>query len=218
VIPLATTELLKWHRVENDEEPSQELSTLRSDERTKQAEVEQLKQELSGLLVQQNERLQQFRRRFHGIVQQAINATFKGVVAVDKEEITFRISRERSLAGEAYETLAVLLADLAILLESSSDVVCHPGLLIHDSPREADLNVKLYERVLDTAFLLMPDEQGNLPYQYIVTTTTPPSSSLRQHAVMTLELSSEVGSLFKQQLEAGTPAVEQTLFDATEDE
>ena len=68
--------------------------------------------------------------------------------------MSFRINRERSLAGEAYETLAVLLADVAILLESSVDSICHPGLLIHDSPREADLFVRLYERMLDVAFSL----------------------------------------------------------------
>lgn len=218
VIPLITNDLLKWHRVEQGEEPNQELTALRTQEQQKVEEVERLKRELAELLATQNDRIKQFQQRFHGIVQQAINANFKGVVAVGKEEVAFRISRERSLAGEAYETLAVLLADLAVLMESSSETVCHPGLLIHDSPREADLNVRLYERVLETAFSLMPDEHGNLPYQYLVTTTTPPSSSLLQHAVMTLELSSGDGSLFKQQLEAGTPAGEQTLFDATEDE
>ena len=92
-------------------------------------------------------------------------------------------------------------------------MVCHPGLLIHDSPREADLNVKLYERVLDTAFALMPDEQRSLPYQYIVTTTTPPSSSLQQHAVTKLELSSGDGSLFGRQLETAKSTAEQTLFE-----
>ena len=218
VIPLVTDDLMKWHRVERGEEPNQELTSLRTEESQKVEEVGRLRQELSELLAAQNDRVQQFQRRFHRIVRRAINAAFKGVVAVEKEEVTFRISRERSLAGEAYETLAVLLADLAILTESSSGAVCHPGLLIHDSPREADLNVKLYERVLDTALSLMPDEHGNLPYQYIVTTTTPPSSSLLQHAATALELSSGDGSLFKQQLEAGAPAGEQTLFDAPEDE
>jgi hypothetical protein len=218
VIPLVTNDLMKWHRVEQGEEPNQELTALRTEEQQKVEEIEQLKQELSELLATQNDRIKQFQQRFHGIVQRAINTKFKGVVGVGKEEVAFRISRERSLAGEAYETLAVLLADLAILMESSSGTVCHPGLLIHDSPREADLNVRLYERVLETAFSLMPDEHGNLPYQYLVTTTTPPSLSLLQHAVMTLELSSGDGFLFKQQLEAGTPAGEPTLFDATEDE
>ncbi len=216
VVPLVTNDLLKWHRVESGEEPNHELAALSSDEQNKQAEVERLKQELSELLVKQNERMEQFRQRFHSIVQQAITGTFKGTVAVDKEEIAFRISRERSLAGEAYETLAVLLADLAILVESSSGSVCHPGLLIHDSPREADLNVRLYERMLDTAFSLMSDA-GTTPYQYIVTTTTQPSEALRSADVTKEVLSGGAGSLFRRQLEiAQSDSEQQSLFNDEE--
>lgn len=218
VIPLVTNDLMKWHRVEQGEEPNQELTALRTEEKQKVEEGERLKQELSELLVAQNDRIKQFQQRFHGIVQRAIITKFKGVVAVGKEEVAFRISRERSLAGEAYETLAVLLADLAILIESSSGTVCHPGLLIHDSPREADLNVRLYERMLDTAFSLMADEQSNMPYQYIVTTTTQPSEILRSASVTKAVLSSGSGSLFGMQLEIGQDDTEQpTLFGQEED-
>lgn len=204
VIPKVTDELLKWHRIEQGEVPNQELTTLRSEEKSKVDEGERLKTELTGLLTKQNQRIRQFQTRFHSIVQQAINTTFRGVVSVAKEELAFRISRERSLAGEAYETLAVLLADLAILMESSSESVCHPGLLIHDSPREADLNVRLYERMLEAAYSLMTDGQGNTPYQYIVTTTTQPSESLRLANVTKETLSSGPGSLFGMQLEIGS--------------
>lgn len=213
VIPLATDELLKWHRVGQGEEPFQELTALRSQESQRGDEAEQLKQELTGLLARQNERMQQFQQRFHGIVQRAINTNFKGAVAVGREEVAFRINRERSLAGEAYETLAVLLADLAILLESSSGSVCHPGLLIHDSPREADLNVRLYERMLEAAFSLMTEGQGQSPYQYIVTTTTQPSETLRSANVTKETLSSGPGSLFGMQLDVGRDGAEEaTLF------
>jgi len=219
MIPLVTDELLKWHRVEQGEEPNGELIILRSNEEQKLVEVEQLKTELAELLAKQNERLQRFQQRFHSIVQQSINTSFKGVVSVSKEELLFRISRERSLAGEAYETLAVLLADLAILMESSSGAVCHPGLLIHDSPREADLNLRLYERMLETAFSLMTDGEGNTPYQYIVTTTTQPSESLRSPDVTKVTLSSGSGSLFGMQLESSNPgAIQPPLFDVTEED
>lgn len=219
VIPLVTTDLMKWHRVEQGEEPNQELTALRTEERQKVEEGERLKQELADLLATQNDRIKQFQQRFHGIVQRAINANFKGVVAVGKEEVAFRISRERSLAGEAYETLAVLLADLAVLMESSSGAVCHPGLLIHDSPREADLNVRLYERLLETAFSLIADGLDHTPYQYIVTTTTQPSELLRAANVTRETLSSGSGSLFGVQLEIGQDdSPEMGLFDATEDE
>jgi chaperonin cofactor prefoldin len=214
LIPRVTDDLLRWHRVEQGEEPNQELTALRSQERQNVDQAEQLKQELTDLLAKQNERVRKFRQRFHGIVQRAINASFKGVVSVEREEVTFRISRERSLSGEAYETLAVLLADIAILMESSSESVCHPGLLIHDSPREADLNVRLYERMLETAYSLMSDGQLGTPYQYIVTTTTQPAEALRSANVTKEVLSSGIGSLFGMQLEVARDGDEgSTLFN-----
>jgi hypothetical protein len=220
VIPLVTNDLMKWHRVEQGEEPNQELTALRSEEQQKVEEGERLKRELSELLATQNDRIKQFQQRFHDIVQRAINTNFKGVVAVGKEEVAFRISRERSLAGEAYETLTVLLADLAVLMESSSGAVCHPGLLIHDSPREADLNVRLYEKLLETAFALMTNEQGETPFQYIVTTTTQPSEALRVANVTKETLSSALGSLFRMQLEYGSSEPQQRSlpFDEGSDE
>ncbi|CAN5537837.1 hypothetical protein BH11PLA2_BH11PLA2_16450 [soil metagenome] len=215
MIPIVTDDLLKWHRIEQGMEPNQELTTLLTEEKQKVDEGEQLKTELVALLAIQNERIQQFQQHFHSIVQHAITTSFKGVVLVAKEELTFRIRRERSLAGEAYETLAVLLADLAILMESSSDSVCHPGLLIHDSPREADLNVRLYERLLETAYELMTDESDSLPFQYIVTTTTQPPEALRSEKVLKATLSGGTGSLFGRQLETAEdePVNQATLFD-----
>ena len=213
-LPLATAELLKWHKIVSGEEAFHALTSLEADEKKNLGEAERLKTQLSDLLVKQNARAKQFEKRFHTLIQKTINHRFKGTVVVENEEIVFRINRERSLSGEAYETLAVLLADLAILLESSMDAVCHPGLLIHDSPREADLNAKLYERMLDTAFSLMSDQKGNLPYQYIVTTTTQPSEALRLAGVTKGTFSSGSGSLFGMQLETGqNGSGQRTLFD-----
>lgn len=218
-VPLATTELLKWHKIVSGEEANHALTLLEAEERSNIEETETLKTQLGDLLSKQNERAKQFRQRFHNLIQKTINDRFKGVVVVENEELTFRINRERSLSGEAYETLAVLLADLAILLESSMDGVCHPGLLIHDSPREADLNAKLYERMLDTAFSLMRDGNGSMPYQYIVTTTTQPSEALRSAGVTKDTFSSGSGSLFGMQLETGQNGSDQrTFFDSSEAE
>jgi hypothetical protein len=120
------------------------------------------------------------------------------------------------LSGEAYETLGVLLADLALLFESNAIHSHHPGLLIHDSPREADLNLRIYQQLLDVADAHMREsgQDGDIPYQYIVTTTTLPSRRLQNRSVTKLKLSGGTGSLFGRQLEAPTPdQAGPTLFD-----
>jgi len=217
-IPLATDEILKWHRIISGEVSNDDLANLETVETKKCEDLTKLKSQLTELMAKQNDRAKQFGSRFNGIVQRTINPTFKGAVVVQDDGMSFRINREKSLGGEAYETLAVLLADIAILVQSSMTTVCHPGLLIHDSPREADLNVRLYERMLDVAFSFMVGKDGNVPYQYIVTTTTRPSIPLQAPSVTKVTLSSGNGSLFKRQLDVEAPGANQkTLFDTTEE-
>jgi hypothetical protein len=68
--------------------------------------------------------------------------------------------------------------------------------------------------MLDTAFSLMTDEQGNKPYQYIVTTTTQPSETLQSPSVTKDTFSSGTGSLFGMQLVGDQNGSDQrTLFD-----
>jgi hypothetical protein len=62
-----------------------------------------------------------------------------------------------------------------------------PGLLLHDSPREADLGMSLYERLFK--FVRKLEEIGPAPlFQYIVTTTTEPPKEFRKEPWLKLEL------------------------------
>lgn len=102
--------------------------------------------------------------------------------------------------GEAYFVLAVLLGDLACLLDSTDSGSAFPGFLIHDCPREADMSPILYEKLL---FLMLQIEQqaysDEIPYQYIVTTTSPPPESLKALPYLreTLDPSTDDGLLFR---------------------
>lgn len=114
------------------------------------------------------------------------------------ENRPFRISMR---GGEAYRVLEVLLGDIACLMESAVDGNAFPGLVIHDCPREADMSAGLYE-----GYLLLTDrlqkafEVGaNSPFQYIVTTTTPPPAELigSERVCLLLDPSFDDGMLFK---------------------
>lgn len=120
------------------------------------------------------------------------------------EDRPFRLSLR---GGEAYRVLEVLLGDVVCLLDSANAASALPGLLIHDCPREADMSMGLYEH-----FLLLMDQldvetsAGNVqpPFQYIVTTTTPPPRDLRDGKVcLTLEPDLEDGLLFRRRFESG---------------
>lgn len=109
-----------------------------------------------------------------------------GVFGYRDENRPFRLSMR---GGEAYRVLEVLLGDLTCLLDSGSKESAFPGLVIHDCPWEADMSPGLYEN-----FLLLVERiqreyfNGNVPFQYIVTTATPPPSIILNEAYLRLEL------------------------------
>ncbi|KXJ40889.1 MAG: hypothetical protein AXA67_08120 [Methylothermaceae bacteria B42] len=66
-----------------------------------------------------------------------------------RSDVSFRVTRGSTLATEAIEPLAVLLTDVCPLLFGIIGRGCLPGLLIHDSPREADHGLIIYRSCLE---------------------------------------------------------------------
>jgi len=112
------------------------------------------------------------------------------------EDRPFRLSMR---GGEAYRVLEVLLGDIACMLDSAGLTSSLPGFVIHDCPREADMSIGLYENFFSLVNGLEKNAFTDVepPFQYIVTTTTPPPTDL-QEGVVRLELdpSSNDGLLF----------------------
>lgn len=220
-IPSMLAELQDWNEVLDGRKPNTAIQSLQQDANSAVAEIEATKRDLAQMIAAQVERAKQFGNRFDAVVRQTLADGVRGVVDIEEEGINFRIMRGESLSGEAYETLAILLADVALLFESNAAHSHHPGLLVHDSPREADLNLRIYQKLLDVADAQMRglDQNGDMPYQYIVTTTTLPSKALQKKSVTKIKLSGGPGSLFGRQLEAAKAApAPPTLFDTTGDE
>lgn len=112
---------------------------------------------------------------------------------------------EVARGGEAYQVLEVLLGDIVCLLDSAvSEASNHPGFLVHDCPREADMSELLYRE-----FFLAAAEAadqlgggGTAPFQFIVTTTSAPPEELggAPYVVLELEPGADEALLFKRQL------------------
>lgn len=113
---------------------------------------------------------------------------------------------EVARGGEAYQVLEVLLGDIVCLLDSAvSEASSHPGFLVHDCPREADMSERLYRE-----FFLAAAEAaeqlgagGEAPFQFIVTTTSAPPLALQGERVVVLELEPGVEEklLFRRELQ-----------------
>jgi hypothetical protein len=75
--------------------------------------------------------------------------------------------------GLAIGSLKIAVFDLAVMSMAIEGKTRHPGFLIHDSPREADLGGSIYTGLFDLAKKMDGFGSGPL-FQYIITTTTKP--------------------------------------------
>jgi hypothetical protein len=102
--------------------------------------------------------------------------------------------------GEAIGTAGMVIGfDLACLVAGTAGVGQHPRFLIHDSPREADLERTAYYRLFRWAVELEQAFAGQPPFQYILTTITPPPPALAgaPYVCLTLDAREERGLLLK---------------------
>ena len=109
-------------------------------------------------------------------------------------KLTVKMGGNRSTS--AIDSLKVIAFDLAALCLGIEEKTRVPTLLIHDSPREADLGLPLYDQVFHLANRL--EDTGEPLFQYIVTTTTRPPPELAKPPWLCLTL-------------RGTPAGERLL-------
>jgi hypothetical protein len=88
--------------------------------------------------------------------------------------------RADEVAGEAFGTAARVIGfDLTCMLATMLGRGAHPRLLIHDSPREADMHQGIYENLYRFVRGLEERFPGKEPaFQYLITTTTPPPDEM----------------------------------------
>jgi hypothetical protein len=106
-----------------------------------------------------------------GVLGKEVSAKFTAYADYIDLNVECRGDRESS----ATSTVQILAFDLAALLLAAEGESFHPGLLIHDSPREADMAPDVYQRFflyLKEVEKAYGDRQPN--FQYIITTTEPP--------------------------------------------
>jgi hypothetical protein len=210
------TDLILWDRLLHDGAADPTIAELESRSLALTSEQasrnEQIRQSVAG----HRRKLEEVRGWFDYLVREVLPGGYVGGVRLQDGEVFYDIAHGNLLAGEAVETLTLLLADVSWLLAAASGLCRHPGFLVHDSPREADLGARIYRHFLQCIGALHSrlGGQTNAPFQYIVTTTTPPPLELQGEEFVRLSLSNELtGFLFQRDLGAPSElAVPPTLF------
>lgn len=110
-----------------------------------------------------------------------------GTINLDQNDLNLRLQMGGERSTAAVDSLKIVAFDLAALLLTIEGRTQLPAFLIHDSPREADLGLSIYNRL----FMLGEKLEGMGPsplFQYIVTTTTAPPEAYRKEPWQRLEL------------------------------
>ena len=128
--------------------------------------------------------------KYQGIMAAWLPEGVTGAVKLDGNGL--KVDAEFSGRGEvstaALDSLKIVAFDLAALHMAVEEKADLPAFLIHDSPREADLDGQLYAGLFKLVHQW--EEAGTPCFQYIVTTTTAPPPELQNNLYVRLQMSS----------------------------
>lgn len=174
-------------------ELSNERDELRKKLRTLEDRLSKERERLAAFRDKQGLTFGRISQKFSAIIRRLINENAKGTVMLTGNGLEIGVDIDGDRRTAAIESLKVLSFDLACLCLSAEGLTRVPAFLIHDSPREADLGLSIY----DELFRLMAELEGltETPvFQYIMTTTTRPPDDLRRDPWLRLTLCGAPGS------------------------
>lgn len=129
--------------------------------------------------------------RYQGIMHEWLPDGVDGTVNLDGKglKVFARFSGRGEVSTAALDSLKILAFDLAVLHLATEEKADLPAFLIHDSPREADLDGVLYARLFELVHHWENETEAPC-FQYIITTTTAPPEELRNDTFVKLRMSS----------------------------
>ncbi len=196
-------DFFQWHQIYHGVNPYDDLTSTAERIAELETKIAAEKIRLSNLIREHDENRNLLSQIFsHGVKSVLASGTYDGEFKLIDRELFFGIKQNAAMSGEAIETLSVLLTDISCLIYNAvSKTSALPGFLLHDSPREADLGLRIYRSFIRFAEKLHNTFGGEnqCPFQYILTTTTSPPKELRgpERVKLPLDASNENGLLLR---------------------
>jgi len=165
---------------------------------TVEKDLEDLNREIDGSLKKQSDlrdALAESRAwlpaRFTDLCKELLGSTRGFTVLIESKAIRLQIVGASGTPGEATSTSALVLClDLAALRAAIDGYGHHPRFMILDSPREADMELGIFNRLVQS-LVAWHTGSGTTPFQLIVTTTTRPLHSQVPAELIRVELARE---------------------------
>jgi hypothetical protein len=156
-------------------------------------ELQKLRDGLRGFEDKQAKTFSAISEKFSVLIFKLLGENAKGSVRLKGKGLEISIEAGGDRRTAAIETLKVLTFDFACLCLSMEGRTRVPAFLVHDSPREADLGLTIYDEYF--RLLRQIEDATEVPvFQYIVTTTTRPPEELNRDPWRCAILRGEPGS------------------------
>lgn len=123
---------------------------------------------------------------FHQICQFIKGNEARGTLSFSKQTLDASIYADGERDSGAYKALQCLIFDFTALLAKLHGIGNHPGFLLHDSPRESDMELSLYYPIFN--FIHQLALQAPDSFQYIITTTEAPPKDFQNAPICALKL------------------------------
>lgn len=159
-------------------------------EKTQQAldNLEGMRKEVVSSINKQVSAFSDLNEKFDAIIRFLLTKSARGKVRLTGKGLNLSVQMGGNRSTSAIDSLKVVAFDLATMCLSIEGKTHLPAFLVHDSPREADLGLPLYDRLFEFVHAL--EKFGTQPtFQYIITTTTRPPENLAQRPWLALTLS-----------------------------
>ncbi len=198
----------KWKACETDAATFQTLvsAAARTTKAAKQADddVDASLQTLDEARKPDRRKLNRLSDVYEQTLQEIFGPDASGKIHVDGNGLQPMPDKKLAPAGAALSVMTSVLAfDVSCMAASVYGLGQHPRFLMHDSPREGDMEGPLFRRLfkivheLETQF----SDPNHVSFQYIVTTTSEPPAHLANpdgpYVVETLDATSENGRLLR---------------------
>lgn len=172
-----------------------DLEEARAAERTAKVAEKAIAEQKNGHLSRYS--TSEITKWFDALVKQIVAKEAKGEVTLDGQGLHAHIQWRGLRRSVALNSLRLVLFDLAALLCAVEGTSSAPAFLLHDSPREGDLDTWTYARLFETV-LSLGNEEETAPFQYIVTTTTePPEGDVRERVRVELSARTDETRFFR---------------------
>ena len=196
----------RWQGFEPDAETFQDLANnlSYSQQNLKRAvkDIDESKQVQESLRDRNRPAIEILSNEYRRLLRMIFGESVEASIKIDGNGLYPVPGPDLAPSGAALSVMTSVLAfDLASVSASLRGVGQHPRFVVHDSPREGDMEPPLFARLFEVAHELEEEftDPDSVSFQYIVTTTTSPPEHLSQdpYVILTLDGRKEKGLLLK---------------------